>query len=96
VSAETIVNGILNPGVLFVLFVSGLAYGRLLWALNLRPAATLLTIGLSPGVIYLVTIWAMRAAQGTPSLVWCALLVDWLVFAGTAVGAVLLARRAHA
>ena len=92
---DDIAGRILNPAVVLTMALSGLAYGRLLWSLNLRPTATLLVVGIIPGVIYLVTAWAIRAVQGTPSLIWPALIVDWLVFSGTSVGAVLLARRRH-
>lgn len=83
---------LINPLIVVTLIAAGLAYARLLWALNLRPAVTLVVVGIVPGSVYLLTIWAIRAVQGTPSLVYIGLLLDWLLFAGVAVTAVLVAR----
>lgn len=79
-----------------VMVAAGLAYSRLLWSLNLRPSMTLVVVGIAPGAIYLATVWAIRAIQGTPSLIYVGLLLDWLIFASTGVAAVLIARRHHA
>jgi len=84
---------ILNPVVLATLVVAGLAYGRVLWSLNLRPTTTLVVTAIAPGAIFLVTIWLIRSAQGTPSLIWPALLADYLVYSTSGVLAVLVARR---
>ena len=73
----------------------GLAYSRLLWTLRLRPTGVLFITATAPGAIYLVTLWAIRAAQSTPSLFWIYLLVDWFVFSITAVVVVRVARRWH-
>ena len=86
---------ILNPAVLIVMVAAGLAYARILWAINLRPTGVLFVTATAPGAIYLATIWAIRAAQATPSLIWVYLFVDWMIFALTAVAAVLIARRRH-
>lgn len=86
---------ILNPVVLLTMVFSGLAYSRLLWSLRLRPVGVLWVTATAPGAIYLMTVWAIRAIQGTPSLIWAYLLLDWMIFSGTAVLAVLLARRRH-
>jgi len=83
---------ILNPGVVFTMVLAGLAYGRLLWAVNLRPNASLWILSTGPGAIYLLTVWMVRAVQGTPSLIWPALLLDWLVFATTGFLSVLVMR----
>lgn len=92
---DDVVGRTLNPAVLFTMVAAGLAYSRLLWAINLRPTATLFVVGVVPGAIYLLTIWTIRAFQGTASLIYITLLVDWLVFAGVAVVAVLICRRRH-
>lgn len=86
---------ILNPGVLLVMVLAGLAYARVLWSVNLRPTGVLWIIATAPGAIYLLTLLAIRAVQGTPSLIWLYLLLDWMVFATTAFAAVVLARRRH-
>ena len=84
---------ILNPVVLGTLALAGIAYGRVLWTLNLRPTVILVVTAVAPGAIFLLTVWAIRALQGTPSLIWPALLVDFLIYANVGVLAVLLARR---
>ena len=86
---------LLNFVVLTTLVLAGVGYSRLLWSLNLRPTAILVTAAILPGAIFLTTIWAIRAAQGTPSLIWPILLIDYFVFSGTAVVTVLIARRRH-
>lgn len=90
-----IAERVFNPGVLFTMVVAGLAYGRLLWSFKLYPNATLAVIGIAPGAIFMLTVWAIRAAQGTASTVYILLFVDWLIFACTGVLAVLVARRRH-
>ena len=84
---------ILNPVVMGTLVIAGLAYGRVLWSLNLRPTTTLVVTAIAPGAIFLVTIWLIRYAQGIPSFIWPALLADYLVYATSGVLAVLIARR---
>ena len=84
---------IVNPGVILTMILAGIAYGRLLWSVNLRPNASLWVMAVGPGAIYLLMIWATRAAQGTVSLVYVALLIDWLIFANSGFLAVLGARR---
>lgn len=84
---------VFNPGVLFTVVIAGLAYGHLLWAVNIRPTANLFIIGVLPGAMFLLVIWAIRAAQGTPSAIWVYLLVDWVIFASAGVIAVLVTRR---
>jgi len=86
---------ILNPVVIFTMVLSGFAYSRLLWSVNLRPTGVLFVIAVGPGAIYLLTVWAVRTAQGTPSLIWPALLLDWLIFSLTAFITVVVARRQH-
>lgn len=92
---DDIAGRLINPGVMLTMVLAGLAYSRLLWSLNLRPTGVLVVTAVAPGAIYLLTIWAIRAVQGTASLVWPTLLLDWLVFSMTAVIAVLVARRRH-
>lgn len=84
---------ILNPVVLLTMILAGLAYSRVLWVVNLRPTAVLWVVATAPGAIYIVTIWAIRALQGRPSLIWPYLLFDWMIFATTAFVAVMVARR---
>lgn len=86
---------VLNPAVLLTMVLSGLAYSRLLWSLRLRPTGVLFVTATAPGAIYLFTVYAIRALQGTPSLIWLYLLIDWFVFSCTAVAAVLVARKRH-
>lgn len=86
---------ILNPGVLFTMALAGLAYSRILWSVNLRPTGVLWIVATAPGAIFLITTWAIRALQGTPSLIWPALLIDWIVFSTTAFAVVMVARRRH-
>lgn len=92
-SVDDVLARLLNPGVLLTVMAAGLAYSRLLWTLNLRPTATLLIVGVAPGAIYILTIWTIRGLQGTLSAVYIVLFVNWLLFAGTGVAAVLGARR---
>jgi len=84
---------ILNPVVMGTLALAGLAYGRVLWSLNLRPTTILVVTAIAPGAIFLLTMWLIRAAQGTPSIIWPALLIDFTVYATSGVLAVLIARR---
>lgn len=90
---DDILGRLLNPAVIFTVMAAGLAYGRVLWALNLHPTMTLVVTGIAPGAIYLLTIWAIRGLQGTLSPVYIVLFVNWLIFANTGVLAVLIARR---
>lgn len=92
---DDIAGRILNPVVVATVALAGLAYGRVLWSLNLRPTAVLVVTAVAPGVIFLLTMWAIRALQGTPSLIWPALVADYLVYSMTGVLAVLVARRRH-
>jgi len=84
-----------NPVVLATIVIAGLGYGRVLWSLSLRPTTTLVVAAIAPGAIFLVTIWLIRAAQGTPSLIWPGLLADYLVYATSGLLAVVVARRRH-
>lgn len=84
---------VLNPVVILTMVLAGLAYARVLWAVNLRPTGVLFVVATAPGAIYIITIWAIRAVQNTPSLIWPYLLVDWFIFATTAFIAVVVARR---
>lgn len=86
---------VFNIDIVLVMIAAGLAYSRLLWSLNLRPGMTLVVVGIAPGAIYIATVWAIRALQGTPSLIYVGLLLDWLVFAVVGVAAVLVARWRH-
>ena len=90
-----IADRFLNPGVILTMALAGLAYGRILWSLNLRPTGVLWVASTAPGAIFMVTTWAIRALQGTPSFVWPALLFDWMVFATVGFLAVVVARRRH-
>lgn len=89
---DDIAGRLLNPGVILTMIVAGVAYGRLLWAVNLRPNSTLWMIAAAPGAIFLMTAWTIRAMQGVPSVVWVVLLLDWLLFAHAGVLAVLFVR----
>lgn len=85
---------ILNPVIILTMILAGLAYARVLWAVNLRPNGVLWIISTAPGAIYLITIGAIRTAQtGQFSLFYFLLLVDWMIFATTAFLAVIVARR---
>jgi hypothetical protein len=84
---------LLNPGVIATLILAGIAYSVVLWVLDIRPPARLFIAATASGVIFLATIWATRAMQGTPSPVWAYLLVDWLIFASTGFLAVMARRR---
>ena len=86
---------ILNPGVLLTMALAGLGYARVLWSLNLRPTGALVITALAPGAVFLVTLWSIRAIQGSPSPFYVYLVVDWLIFAGSALAASLTARRRH-
>lgn len=90
---DDVLARLLNPAVLLTMVAAGVAYSRLLWVLSLRPTATLVVAGMAPGAIFLLTVWTIRALQGTPSTVYAVMLVDWFIFAGVGVGAVLIARR---
>jgi hypothetical protein len=83
---------LLNPTVLLTMVIAGIAYGWLLWAFRVRPTFTLWATALFPGAIFLIVLGSVRFAQGTPSLVWPALLVDWLVFASSGFLVVLIGR----
>lgn len=92
---DDVLDRLLNLGVIATVALSGLAYSRLLWVFNLRPTATLVVAGIAPGAIFLATVWAIRALQGTPSTVYIVLIVNWLIFSTVGVAAVLIARRRH-
>ena len=86
---------ILNPVVMLTMLAAGVGYARILWSINLRPTGVLWVTAVAPGAIFLVTFWMIRAMQGRPSLIWPYLLIEWLIFSGTAVLLVLYARRRH-
>lgn len=92
---DDIFGRLLNPAVILTVAAAGLAYARLLWELKLFPNATLVIVGIAPGAIYLLTIWTIRGLQGTLSAVYVVLFINWLIFAGTGVAAVLIARWRH-
>lgn len=90
---DNIGERLLNPTVLLTMVLAGIAYAWLLWALHIRPRINLWATAVVPGVVFLATIWAIRAAQGVAALTYIALLVDWLIFSVTGVLTVLVARR---
>jgi len=93
---DDIAGRILNPVILLTMAAAGaIGYARVLWAANLRPTAVLWILATAPGAIFLATVWVIRTLQGTPSLIWPALLVDWLVFSTAAFITVIVARRRH-
>lgn len=87
---------LLNPTVLLTMVLAGIAYGWFLWTLHIRPQIRLWATAVFPGVVFLATVWSIRAAQGVSSLTYIALLVDWLVFSITGATAVLVARHRRA
>lgn len=88
-----VINRVLSPTVLFTVLATGVAYGALLWSLDLRPLARLVTGAMLPGGMFLAIIWAIRGLQGTLSILYLLLIVDWLVFSAVGVVTVLAARR---
>jgi hypothetical protein len=84
---------LLNPGVVVTVALSGLAYGVWLWSLNLRPTITLYFTAVWPGVLFLLTIWAIRGLQGTLSVTYLAIFINWLIFSHCGVASVLVKRR---
>jgi hypothetical protein len=93
VSPAEVVARLLNPVVLVTVALAGIAYGWWLWSLHIRPNATLYGIAVFPGVIFLVTIWAIRGLQGTFSPTYIAIMVNWLIFSNSGVLTVLAGRR---
>ena len=90
---DNIVERLLNPGVIVSMIGSGIAYGALLWSLNIRPNLNLWLTAIAPGAIFLLMIWSIRAMQGVASATYIALLTDWLIFSVTGVVTVCVARR---
>lgn len=88
-----VLGRLLNPGVLATMVAAGAAYGVFLWALDLRPNGRLWAAAVVPGVIFLLVIFSIRGFQGTTSIVYLALTLDWLIFANVGVLAVLGWRR---
>lgn len=90
---ENVAERLLNPGVLLSMVGAGLAYAWLLWTLNIRPRVNLFVVAVAPGVIFLATVWSIRAMQGVAATTYVALLVDWLIFSNTAFLAIIGTRR---
>mgnify|MGYP000034903459 CR=1 FL=1 len=90
---DNVSERLLNPTVILTMLLTGVAYGWFLWALHIRPRINLWATAVFPGVMFLATIWAIRAAQGVAALTYVALMVDWLIFSVTGVLTVLAARR---
>lgn len=84
---------LLNPGILTVITTTGIAYGGLLWAIDLRPAIRLAVAAILPGAMFILVIWISRAVQGVVSSAWPFLLLDWLLFSTVGVLTVLVGRR---
>jgi uncharacterized YccA/Bax inhibitor family protein len=93
---DDIISRTLNPGVILTMIVTGIAYGHFLWALNVQPASRLYAIAIVPGAIFVLTILVIRSIQGTPSLIYATLFIDWLIFAHSGFFAVLVERRRRA
>ena len=91
-SAEDVMARLLNPGVVLTMIGAGIAYGMFLWALHIRPNLNLWLTAVVPGATFLAVIWSIRGLQGTFSLTYFALMVDWLIFAGSGVLTVLVWR----
>ena len=83
-SPEDLFQRLLNPAVMASMVGAGIAYGALLWALNIRPTLNLVLTAFAPGVIFLAVIWSIRTMQGVVATTYIALLADWVVFAGSA------------
>ena len=90
---DNIVERLLNPGVIVSMGLSGIAYGWLLWSLNIRPSLNLWVTALAPGAVFLFVVWSIRAMQGVASATYVALLTDWFIFSTTSAITVCLARR---
>lgn len=91
-SPEDLYARLLNPAVLASMIGAGIAYGALLWALNIRPTLNLILTAFAPGVIFLSVIWSIRTMQGVVATTYIALLADWAVFAGSGALTVLVWR----
>jgi len=74
---------LLNPAVILTIVAAGMAYGGFLWVLHIRPTVRLYAAAVFPGAIFLGTVWAIRGLQGTLSLVYVLLLIDFLIYANT-------------
>jgi hypothetical protein len=93
-SPEDIIWRLLNPLVLGTMVGAGIAYGYwFLWELDLKPTFRLWAGATFGGMIFVLTIWAIRGFQGTLSAVYLALAVDWLLFSNAGVLTVLARRR---
>lgn len=90
---EDIVARLFNPTVIVTMVAAGIAYGWLLWTLDIRPTVRLYAAAVFPGAIFLSTVWAIRGLQGTLSIVYLLLLVDFLIYAHVGVASVLAGRR---
>ena len=91
-TVDDVAHRLLNPVVLGTMLVAGVAYGWLLWSLNIRPHFRLWAAATFPGLIFLAVVWSIRASQGVSSLTYIALGVDWLLFANAGYLAVLVHR----
>jgi fatty acid desaturase len=92
---DDVIARLLNGPVLLTMIVSGIAYGLFLWSLDLRPAFRLFAAAVFPGAIFLAVIWAIRGFQGTLSLIYVLLIVDWLIFSNVSFLFVMIRRRWH-
>jgi hypothetical protein len=86
---------LLNPAVIVTLVAAGISYGWVLWELDLRLAFRLWAAATFPGILFLIVIGVIRLAQGSTSVLYPVLAVDWLIFAQAGVLTVLLRRRWH-
>lgn len=92
---DDLVGRFANPGVFATMLAAGLIYGHMLWAFNIRPNLVLYAVAVIPGATFLITVWTIRAVQGTPSAIWFLLLLDWAIFAHTGFFSVLVTRWAR-
>lgn len=77
---EDVLSRLLNPGVVITMLISGIAYGALLWAYEIRPNVRLFAVACFPGAIFLIVIWTVRALQGVAATTYLVLLLDWWIF----------------
>lgn len=94
-SAEDILSRVFNPAIILTMVAAGIAYGGFLWALDIRPMLRLYAAAVFPGVIFIATILAVRGLQGTLSLLYLLLIVNYLIFANVGVITVAGWRRWH-
>lgn len=88
-------RAVLSPHFVATMAGAGVGYGALfLWSLNVRDAVRLYLISVVPGLAFLSFVFLSRLAGGGNAIaLYPLLMVDWMIFANTAVLTVYVRRQ---